>query len=74
MSFERGAFGRLNALFATVLALSSSWFRSKNAEPRSSFVPDFVTTVTAAPAAMPWSASKLLVETLTVSSDSAGCT
>src|SRR3982751_3379555 len=37
-------------------------------------VPDFVATVTAAPPAIPCSASKLPVLTLTVSMDSDGCT
>src|ERR1044071_1454328 len=37
-------------------------------------VPDLVATVTAAPPAMPCSASKLPVLTLTVSMDSTGCT
>ena len=74
MLLVSGDFARPEALFANVLALSSSWFRRRNAEPRSWFVPDFVITVTAAPAAMPWSASKLLVAMLTVSIVSAGCT
>ena len=74
MLVERFGFARLLALLKNVLALSSSWVRKKNAEPCSSFVPDFVTTLTAAPAAMPWSASKLLVEMLTVSIVSAGLT
>ena len=37
-------------------------------------MPDLVMTVIAAPPAMPWSASKLLVAMLTVSIVSAGCT
>ena len=45
---------------------------NQKAEPWSSFVPDLVMTVIAAPPAMPWSASKLLVATLTDSIVSAG--
>ena len=55
-----------------VFAFNSSWLRNQKAEPWSWLVPDLVTTVIAAPPAMPWSASKLLVETLTVSIVSAG--
>ncbi|PYQ21375.1 MAG: hypothetical protein DMF81_15670 [Acidobacteria bacterium] len=74
MLFEIGGLARPNASFANVLALNSSWFRKNQVEPWNWFVPDLVTTVTAAPAAMPWSASKLLVATLTVSIVSADCT
>ena len=74
MLLERFGFASALALLAKVLALSSSCVRRKNAEPCRSFVPDLVTTVTAAPAAMPWSASKLLVEMLTVSIVSAELT
>src|SRR6476660_8187913 len=42
------------------------------AEPRNWLVPDLVMTVTAAPPAIPCSASKLLVDTFTVSTVSAG--
>ena len=53
-------------------AFSLSLLKNSNAEPLNSFVPDLVTTVIAAPPAMPCSASKLLVEMLTVSIVSAG--
>ena len=53
MLFDSGGFSRPKALFANVFALNSSWFRRMKAEPCSSLVPDFVTTVTAAPAAIP---------------------
>ena len=62
------------ASFTNVLALNSSWLRKKKVEPWNWLVPDLVSTVTAAPPAMPWSASKLLVEMLTVSIVSADCT
>src|SRR5688500_20319647 len=55
-------------------AFSSSWFRKANADPRTSFVPDLVMRVTAAPPAIPWAASKLFVLILTVSIVSAGAT
>ena len=42
--------------------------------PSTSFVPDLVTSVIAAPPAMPWPASKLFVLMLTVSIVSAGAT
>ena len=74
MLLERFGLATPAALFWNVLALSSSWLRRKKPEPWSWFVPDFVSTVTAAPPAMPWSASKLLVETLTVSIVSELCT
>ena len=48
-----------------------SVFRNRNADPLNWLVPDLVMTVWAAPAAMPVSASKLFVATLTVSIDSA---
>ena len=47
-----------------------SWYQQ--AAPRSWLVPDLVATVTAAPPAMPCSASKDDVEMLTVSMDSTG--
>src|SRR5438876_11294075 len=74
MLVELGGRDRLFALLKKVLALNSSWVRKNHVEPWKWFVPDFVTTVTAAPAAMPWSASKLLVATLTISMVSAGLT
>ncbi len=74
MLVSRGRFSMPNALLKNELALKSSRLANQNAEPRSSFVPDFVMTVIAAPPAMPVSASKLLVATLTVSIVSAGCT
>src|SRR5688572_33225553 len=46
--------------------------KNSNADPRKLLVPDLVMTVTAAPPAIPCSASKLLVDTLTVSIVSAG--
>ncbi len=46
--------------------------KNSKAEPLNWFVPAFVMTVMAAPPAMPCSASKLLVDTLTVSIVSAG--
>jgi hypothetical protein len=52
--------------------LSSSC--SQNPDPWKSFVPDFVSTVMAAPPAIPCSASKLAVETLTVLTVSEGAT
>ncbi len=55
-------------------AFNSSWFRKANAEPLNSLVPDFVTSVIAAPPAMPCAASKLFVLMLTVSMVSAGAT
>jgi hypothetical protein len=61
-------------LLLNVFALNSSWLRRKKPEPWNWFVPDLVRTVTAAPPAMPWSASKLLVEMLTVSIVSADWT
>ena len=67
MFFLRSGLGRPNALLKNVFALRLSVFPNQKAEPCSSFVPDFVTRVTAAPPAMPWSASKLFVATLTVS-------
>ena len=54
------------------VAFSLSLLKNSNAEPLNLLVPDLVTTVTAAPPAMPCSASKLLVEMLTVSIVSAG--
>src|SRR5688572_26426748 len=54
------------------VALSFSLLKNSNAEPLNWFVPDLVMTVIAAPPAMPCSASKLLVETLTESTVSAG--
>jgi hypothetical protein len=71
---DRSGLARPFALLLKVFALSPSELRSQNAEPWSWFVPDLVTTLTAAPAAMPWSASKLLVEMFTVSIVSAGFT
>ena len=55
-------------------AFSLSLLKHSNADPLNWFVPDLVMTVTAAPPAMPCSASKLLVEMLTVSIVSAGDT
>ncbi len=48
--------------------------KPSNAEPLNELVPDLVMTVTAAPPAMPCSASKLLVDTSTVSTVSVGDT
>ena len=56
--------------YCVALKLSLLW--NSNAEPLSWLVPDLVTTVTEAPPAMPCSASKLFVATLTVSIVSAG--
>ena len=56
------------------LAFSLSVLKYSIAEPWKLFVPDFVITVTAAPPAIPCSASKLLVDTLTVSIVSVGDT
>src|SRR5438034_11179409 len=58
----------LKKFFAWNLALSLI----AHAEPCHWFVPDLVITVTAAPPAIPCSASKLLVDTLTVSIVSVG--
>src|SRR5438034_5250102 len=58
----------LKKFFAWNLALSLI----AHAEPCNWFVPDLVTTVTAAPPAIPCSASKLLVDTSTVSTVSTG--
>ena len=57
---------------STTFAFNLSLLKNSNAEPLNWFVPDLVTTVTAAPPAIPCSASKLLVEMLTVSIVSAG--
>ena len=56
------------------LACSRALSLSSHADPCKSFVPDLVMTVTAAPPAIPCSASKLFVATLTVSIVSAGGT
>ena len=56
------------------MAFSLSLLKPSNADPLNALVPDLVTTVTAAPPAMPCSASKLLVEMSTVSTVSAGDT
>ncbi len=69
-----GSLTRSNALLKNELAFILSLLPNQNAEPRTSLVPDLVTTVAAAPPAMPYSASKLLVATLTVSMVSAGWT
>src|SRR5881409_4057059 len=60
----------LKKFFAWNLALSLI----AQADPCNWFVPDLVMTVTAAPPAIPCSASKLLVDTSTVSTVSAGDT
>ena len=54
------------------LALNFSLLKNSKADPLNWFVPDLVMTVTAAPPAIPCSASKLLVEMFTVSIVSAG--
>jgi hypothetical protein len=51
-----------------------SLLKNSNAEPRMLLVPDLVMTVIADPPAIPCSASKLFVDTLTVSIVSAGDT
>ena len=57
------------------LRACSPWSSCKaKAEPWNSLVPDLVITLTAAPPAIPCSASKLSVEMLTVSTVSAGAT
>ena len=67
MFFFRSGLGRPNALLNSEFALRFSVLPNQKAEPCSSLVPDLVTTDNAAPPAIPWSASKLFVEALTVS-------
>ena len=74
MFFFRSGLGSPNALLKSEFAFSPSLLWKMKAEPCSSLVPDLVTTVVAAPPAMPRSASKLLDEMLTVSTDSADAT
>ena len=74
MFFFRSGLGSPNALLNSEFALRFSVLPNQKAEPCSSFVPDLVMTVSAAPPAMPWSASKLFVEALTVSIASADVT
>ena len=64
----------LSPELAQLRARRLSFSNSQLPVPWNSLVPDFVSTVTAAPPARPCSASKLLVETLTVSTVSAGAT
>ena len=72
MFFFRSGLGSPNALLKRVFAFRFSVLPNQKAEPRSWLVPDFVTSVVAAPPAIPWSASKLLEDTVTVSIASAG--